>query len=220
MTTVNGSTFSNLALEQPPGATHNNTLDQTAFLKLMTTQLKTQDPFNPVDNTQMVAQMAQFSSVAGIAEMNKSLGAIAQDLQASRLGSAASWIGKNALVETDQATPLSDGSYRGEVALPEDASNVIVSLVDANGQVVHNATFENQKAGTTSFAWDGKDAEGNAVAGPLRVVINATGAKGDVDAAIGTWTQITGVQSPAGGASTRLVTPLGLLSPDDAVRLG
>ncbi|RJF93238.1 flagellar hook assembly protein FlgD [Sphingomonas cavernae] len=220
MTTVNGSTFGNLALEQPPGAKHNNTLDQTAFLKLMTTQLKTQDPFNPVDNTQMVAQMAQFSSVAGIAEMNKSLGAIAQDLQASRLGSAASWIGKNALVETDQATPLSDGSYRGEIALPDDASNVIVSLVDGNGQVVHNATFENQKAGSTSFAWDGKDAEGKPVPGPLRVVVNATGATGNVDAAIGTWTQITGVQSPAGGASTRLVTPLGLLSPDDAVRLG
>lgn len=220
MTTVNGSTLSNLALEQPVGAKSNGTLDQTAFLKLMTTQLKTQDPFNPVDNTQMVAQMAQFSSVAGIAEMNKSLTAIASDLQASRLGSAASWIGKTALVETDQAHPLADGSYKGEVALPEDASNVVVSLVDANGQVVHNQIFENQKAGTTSFEWDGKDASGNAVPGPLRVVVNATGANGSVDAAIGTWTRITGVQSPAGGASTRLVTPLGLLSPDDAVRLG
>src|SRR3546814_9418592 len=51
------------------------------------------------------------------------------------------------------------------VALPEDASNVVVSLVDANGQVVHNQIFENQKAGTTSFEWDGKDASGNAVPG-------------------------------------------------------
>ena len=41
-------------------------MDQTDFLRLMTTQLTTQDPFNPVDNTQMVAQMAQFSQVAGI----------------------------------------------------------------------------------------------------------------------------------------------------------
>jgi flagellar basal-body rod modification protein FlgD len=51
-------------------------LDQNAFLRLMTTQLTTQDPFNPVDNTQMVAQMAQFSQVAGIAEMNQNLRAI------------------------------------------------------------------------------------------------------------------------------------------------
>lgn len=57
-------------------------LDQTAFLKLMTTQLQAQDPFNPMDNTQMVAQMAQFSSVAGISEMNTSLKAIADQIAA------------------------------------------------------------------------------------------------------------------------------------------
>ena len=47
-------------------------MTQNDFLRLMTTQLTTQDPFNPVDNTQMVAQMAQFSQVAGIAQMNRS----------------------------------------------------------------------------------------------------------------------------------------------------
>jgi flagellar basal-body rod modification protein FlgD len=52
-------------------------LDQAAFLKLMTTQLKQQDPFSPLDNTEMVAQMAQFSSVSGIGEMNSSLKSIA-----------------------------------------------------------------------------------------------------------------------------------------------
>jgi flagellar basal-body rod modification protein FlgD len=55
-------------------------LDQTAFLRLMTTQLNAQDPFNPMDNTQMVAQMAQFSSVAGISEMNASLRAITDQI--------------------------------------------------------------------------------------------------------------------------------------------
>jgi flagellar basal-body rod modification protein FlgD len=56
------------------------TLDQTAFLRLMTTQLQSQDPFDPVDNQAMVAQMAQFSSVAGIGEMNQSLKAIAEQI--------------------------------------------------------------------------------------------------------------------------------------------
>lgn len=220
MTTIGNTALSGLSLDQPVGATSNATLDQEAFLKLMTAQLTTQDPFNPVDNTQMVAQMAQFSSVAGIAEMNESLTAIAADLQGSRLANAANWLGKNALIETDQAVPLSDGSYRGEVALPEDADSVTVSLVDGNGQVVHNAIFEDQAAGSVSFAWDGKDGADNAVAGPLRVVVQASNASGSIDAAVGTWVPITGVQSPAGGAETRLVTPLGLLAPDDAVRLG
>jgi flagellar basal-body rod modification protein FlgD len=57
-------------------------LGQADFLKLMTAQLKQQDPFNPLDNTQMVAQMAQFSSVAGIGEMNSSLKSIADQLSA------------------------------------------------------------------------------------------------------------------------------------------
>jgi flagellar basal-body rod modification protein FlgD len=57
-------------------------LGQTDFLRLMTTQLKEQDPFNPVDNQAMVAQMAQFSSVAGISEMNVSLKSIADQIAA------------------------------------------------------------------------------------------------------------------------------------------
>lgn len=57
-------------------------LGQTDFLRLMSTQLKQQDPFDPVDNQAMVAQMAQFSSVAGISEMNVSLKSIADQIKA------------------------------------------------------------------------------------------------------------------------------------------
>lgn len=198
-----------------------STLDQGAFLKLMTTQLKTQDPFDPVDNTQMVAQMAQFSSVAGISEMNTSLKAIASDIAGSRVGDAASWIGRSALVEADTATPLADGSYAGEIALAKDATNVGVSLVDAHGAVVKEFALGRQSAGSVGFAWDGKAADGSTVAasGPLKVVVTAAGADGRVATTTSTWTGISAVQSPAGGA-TRLVTPLGLIAPADAQRLG
>lgn len=55
-------------------------LGQEDFLRLMTTQLSQQDPFDPVDNQAMVAQMAQFSSVTGISEMNISLKGIAEQI--------------------------------------------------------------------------------------------------------------------------------------------
>jgi flagellar hook assembly protein FlgD len=55
-------------------------LGTTDFLRLMTEQLKQQDPFAPTDNTQMVAQMAQMSSSSGIAEMNASLKSIAAQI--------------------------------------------------------------------------------------------------------------------------------------------
>ncbi len=68
-TSVNGVTV------EPAGS--QDSLDQSDFLTLMTAQLRVQDPLAPVDNQDMVAQMAQFSSLAGISEMNTSLSAIA-----------------------------------------------------------------------------------------------------------------------------------------------
>ncbi len=63
-----------------PNGTAQRQLNQTDFLRLMTTQLREQDPFNPIDNQAIVAQMAQFSSVAGISEMNASLKGIADQI--------------------------------------------------------------------------------------------------------------------------------------------
>eukprot|EP01036_Dinobryon_divergens_P011689 gene11689-15733_t len=83
----------------------NGTLDwirtrgQADFLKLMTAQLQNQDPFNPVDNTQMVAQMAQFSSVAGISQMNTTLSSIAAKLTGTSTSDALSYVGRNVLTE-------------------------------------------------------------------------------------------------------------------------
>ena len=76
ITPVNGSNIPTLA----KGSAEQK-LDEKAFLRLMTAKLKEQDPFDPVDNTAMVAQMAQFSSVAGISEMNTSLKGIADQIK-------------------------------------------------------------------------------------------------------------------------------------------
>ena len=203
------------AVTKPVGS-----MDQNDFLKLMTTQLTTQDPFNPVDNTQMVAQMAQFSQVAGIAEMNKSLANISAALAPGRLNDAASWIGRSMLVESDIATPLRDGAYTGEIELARDADQVSVSFVDQKGAVVHSATMGAQKAGAIGFTWDGKDANGNVKAsGPLRIIVNANASGEAISANTSTWTGIAGIQSPANGGATKLVTGLGLLSPEAAIRL-
>jgi len=205
----------------PATGTTPKTLGQAEFLRLMTAQLTTQDPFNPVDNTQMVAQMAQFSQVAGIAEMNASLRTIAEGLGGSRFSDAASWIGHAMLVEADVATPMRDGSYAGELALENPAENVTVNYVDENGSVVHSQSLGEHSAGSVSFSWDGKNEAGEAVAtGPLRIVVTATNANGQtINPPTATWTMIGGIQSPANGGQARLVTGLGLLSPDEAIRL-
>ncbi len=209
------ATGSTAAAAAIPGA-----MTQNDFLKLMTTQLTTQDPFNPVDNTQMVAQMAQFSQVAGIAQMNQSLQTIAASLGGSRLSDAASWIGHSMLVSSDIATPLRDGSYAGQFTLTDPADQVTVNFLDANGAVVHSETLGPQQAGDISFAWDGKDANGATVAdGPLRLVVTSTHGGQSSNPATATWTAIGGIQSPSSGGDSRLVTGLGLLAPSDAIRI-
>ena len=195
-------------------------LGMNEFLKLMTTQLQTQDPFNPMDNTQMAAQLAQFSSVAGISEMNNSLKSLTGELTGSRLGNAAALVGRAALVKGGQAAAFADGSYAGEITLPNAIGAGTLSLVDGAGNVVHSEILGARAAGTVPFTWNGQDADGNAVAGPLKIVVSAqdgTGAGVAVTAA--GWAPITGVQSPASGA-TRLVTPIGTIDPADALQLG
>ena len=121
-------------------------MDQNDFLRLMTTQLTTQDPFNPVDNTQMVAQMAQFSQVAGIAEMNQSLQTHRRSAWAAagsptrRAGSAARCWSSPTSRRRCATAPMPASS-----TLPKRADQVTVSFVDANGAVVHTRTLGAQR---------------------------------------------------------------------------
>jgi len=195
-------------------------LDQRAFLRLLTTQLTTQDPFNPVDNTQMIAQMAQFSQVAGIAEMNQSLKSLVGAMS-GRFSDASAWIGRSMLVNSEVATPMGDGSYAGELTLPAAAESVTVSFQDASGATVHTMELGAREAGAAGFNWNGKNEAGQTVAtGPLKVVATARSGTGTVAPSVSTWTAIAGVQSPANGGEARLVTGLGLLKPQDAIRIG
>lgn len=218
MTTITGNAAS--AQAQTGTANKSATLNQNDFLKLMTTQLTTQDPFNPMDNTQMVAQMAQFSQVSGISEMNRSLQSLAETMSAGRLNDAASWIGRSMLVLSDHAAPLQDGSYSGEIHLAEPSEDVLVNFVDSNGAIVHSEQMGAKDKGPFTYRWDGKNAAGEPVPGPLEVVVTADNQDGKpIETAAASWTHVQSIQSPASGGTANLVTGLGTLSPDDAIRL-
>lgn len=191
-------------------------LDQAAFLRLMTAQLTTQDPFKAVDSSQMVAQMAQFSQVAGIAEMNASLSAIAQSLGVGGSADPSNWIGRAMLVEGSTLMPLSDGSYRGEIELATDADAVGWSLVDGDGRIVHSETLGAQAAGAIPIAWTVADATQT---GPLRLTVTASKGGTAITSGLRSWTQISAIQSPGDPQNRQLLTPLGLFRPSAALRL-
>jgi flagellar basal-body rod modification protein FlgD len=214
--TVDSATaLTNRTLATTGKTTGQTTLDQSAYIKLMTAQLQYQDPFEPMDNTQMVAQMAQFSQLAGQAEGNKALQTIASALSGSRLSDAASWIGKSMLVESSSVAPGITGDYAGQLTLPADSDAVSIDLVDGAGGIVKTIELGSQKAGDVPFYWDGRDADGNTVQSGV-LTMNVRGASPIQTAS---WATVAAVQSPASGADAKLITTLGSFTAADALSL-
>ena len=107
-----------------------DTLGQSDFLKLMTTQLQNQDPFAPMENGDFIAQMAQFSTVTGIQEMNDSI-RLAEERQA-RLATASNLLGHYVLVTGNIGRPDEDGQLHGVLDLPEQTFLTELRYYDAD----------------------------------------------------------------------------------------
>ncbi|HTG39423.1 flagellar hook assembly protein FlgD [Sphingomonas sp.] len=206
MTTSFDSTLSSLNINRSNATTtetvtrtQNQTMDQSDFLELMTAQLRNQDPFEPVDNTQMVAQMAQFSSLAGITEMSSTLSSIAERLGATTMDDAIGWAGRTVLTEGSVAWPRSTGGLEGAVELDGAATDVTVTISDANGGVLKQIELGQQRAGTATFDWDGTTEAGvDAGDGPFAISVSARSGAAPVTARSLVWAPVTSV-SVVGG---------------------
>lgn len=127
---------------------------QDRFLKLLVTQLKNQDPLNPMDNAQMTSQMAQISTVEGIDKLNTTLKMILEGNSENKAMQAAGMVGHGVLVPGD-GLGLSEGFAIGGIELPEPADRVTITIQDANGIAVKTLELGGQGAGSLNFAWDG-----------------------------------------------------------------
>lgn len=193
-------------------------MTSTDFISLMIAQLKNQDPFDPVDNSQMVAQMAQFSSLSATTEMASTLKSIAAKLGATTASDALAYVGKTVLTEGSVAYPRTTGGLSGAVELDAPATSVNLTITDANGAVVKTVDLGKQAAGTVSFDWDGKTAAGeDAGAGPFTVTANARDGSKSVASRTLVWSPVTSVSMPAGGEAVLNLPGIGQV-PVSAVR--
>lgn len=159
-------------------------LDMSAFMKLLTTQLQNQDPTKPTDNSQMIAQLAQFSSLEGISQLNTTVKGFQSTLQSNQIMQAAALVGKAAIVKGDTAhlynSTASDGTTKasgilGAVDIPTGATSVSVSIKNASGQVVNTQSVPVSGKARPTFSWDGTLPDGSvAPAGAYTVSANAT----------------------------------------------
>ena len=201
------NTLSNLGITRATTATtktaasNSTTLNQSDFLKLMTAQMQNQDPFNPVDNTQMVAQMAQFSSLAGISEMSSTMKSIAEKLNATSASDAMGYVGKTVLTAGDIAYGRTSGGLAGGIELAAAASNVNVTITDANGGVLKTMSLGSADKGTVNYDWDGKTATGeDAGTGPFKVIVNAQNNGTTVASQNLVWAPVQSVSTTTGAA--------------------
>ena len=151
-----------------------SSLTQEDFLSLLTTQLAYQDPTKPVDNAQMVSQMAQISTVDGITSLNSSVSNLSTVVTSSQALMASSLVGQKVLLPSSTGYMTSGAGMSGVVATGEGASDLTISIKNSSGAVVYQTNVSGDQTGNVPFNWDGKDSKGNALP-EGKYTVSATG---------------------------------------------
>lgn len=177
---------------------------QDRFMKLLVTQMKNQDPLNPMDNAQVTSQMAQLSTVSGIDKLNTTMEALIGSVQSAQSYQASSMIGHNVLVSGNQVNTTGTGGYFG-VDLPIGADKLTVTIKDAAGSTVRTLTLGAQTAGTLPLNWDGFADDGTvAKTGNYKFDVTATIAGKAAQADALSYTKVMSISNGTGGIKLNL----------------
>jgi len=162
MANINSDVFSQLGINKVAEAktNKNDTLGQEAYLELMTQQLMNQDPLAPMENGDFIGQMASFGTVSGIGDLNKAFSDMSVAFQSNQALQASTMVGRNVLVESNIGSFNSEGLLEASVELGSPATNVIVSITDASGQLVDRTELGTQSAGLVNYSWNGQGSNG------------------------------------------------------------
>lgn len=183
MSTIPSSTdnpYGAFGLQSQPPA-RDTSLGQADFLRLMTEQLKNQDPLKPLANAEFLGQLAQFSTVQGIDKMQGALGAVASVMESDQTLRAAALVGHDALIEADTLELAAGQTLDGEVSA-RSSGPVTIEIVDGAGQRVRQMTVQANAAGEHAWHWDGLDDAGQPAAGGLYSIRASTGVGAAADA--------------------------------------
>ena len=132
------------------------------FLNLLVKQLQYQDPLNPMENTEFTAQLAQFSQLESMAEMNSKIELMAQFQNSMNSMQAASFIGRQ-VNASGNTINYSSGETAIDFNLGGNASQVTVTVYNSSGTAVRTIAMNSVQAGDVSCTWDGRNDGGEAV---------------------------------------------------------
>ena len=182
---------------------------QDRFLKLLVTQLKNQDPLNPLDNAQITSQLSQISTVSGIEKLNGTLQGLSTSLLSSQSLQSTALIGHKVFTDGNTLALTGGSAAPGGIQLAGAADSVKVNVVAPSGAIVRQLELGPKQAGLAGFQWDGLNDSGATVAAgsyTFQVTASSGGQKvGATPLAAGTVSSVTlgadGLRITAGGVS-------------------
>ena len=162
-------------------------LDKNAFMLLLVTQFKYQDPLNPMDDKEFVSQMAQFSSLEQLMNLNTSMTSLTDATNNEQMINATSYIGKEVTVSGNSIGKVTDTTAKTtsitkfRYAPNDDVASGTLTVRDADNNVVYSQDVGSKAAGTTyEFDWNGVTSAGTAAPdGVYTVNLSLLSAKGE-----------------------------------------
>ncbi len=180
----------------------NSDLDKDAFLKLFLAQLKNQDPMNPMESHELAAQLAQFTSLEKLNNIDTGINALNKAKNPKTSFEALNLIGK--VVATDSSRIIrtdENEDHSIEFDIMKKADKAQVEIKDALGMTVRKLEALELEPGVNKIKWDGRLENGTlAQPGEYKVVIDAKGPSGKVGVKTGYEGKVTGVNFTAKGA--------------------
>jgi flagellar basal-body rod modification protein FlgD len=200
-------------------------LGQDDFLALMVAQLKNQDPFKPMDPSQYVGQLAQFSSVSGLASMNQQLTNLTNSLRGNQVLDGASLIGRTVIAPGQEIWLDAAGNEnrilpQGMVDVPAGSASVQLVVKDSTGALIRSQALDTSR-GPQGFAWDGTtDAGADAAAGTYTIEVVAKVGNENVSLATSVAARVSSVAlDPNTGSLVLTTDPLGDVEMSDIERV-
>lgn len=141
--------------------------DKNMFMKLLLAQIKNQNPLNPADQTEFVAQLAQFSTLEGIQNLNSSVQDISSMYRSTQALQATALVGRDVLVPGNIGYLEAGSKIEGTIAAGQASGDITMIVKDAKGAVVATRDLGNIGDAETPFSWDGTDNNGNPLAAGL-----------------------------------------------------
>lgn len=155
-------------------------LGQDEFLQLFVAQLENQDPLDPMDDSESIAQMAEFSSLEQLTNINSQISSLIDSINTQSLNTAVSYIGKSVTASGYSISKDGESVSEATYTVPVDVEEMTAHIIDESGSIVNSIDLGAHDAGEYDFSWDGTGTDGEALDdGVYSIAFTASNAEGE-----------------------------------------